>query len=58
MVRLFSWAEFLAREPAQPRGHRGTYMDEPPPGNFRDIMREYARPAEEIGATWDAIHGR
>ena len=35
----------------------GTYMDHPPPGNFRDILRVYARHAEEIGATWDSIHG-
>ena len=36
----------------------GTYMDQPPPGNFRDIMQAYARHATEIRATWDAIHGR
>ena len=36
----------------------GTYMDQPPPGNFRDIMQAYARHAAEIRATWDAIHGR
>lgn len=33
-------------------------MDAPPPGNFRDIMQAYARYAEEIRSTWDAIHGR
>ena len=33
-------------------------MDQPPPGNFRDIMQAYARHAEEIRATWDSIHGR
>ena len=36
----------------------GTYMDQPPPGNFRNIMQAYARHAAEIRATWDAIHGR
>ena len=36
----------------------GAYMDQPPPGNFRDIMRAYARHAAEIRATWDAIHRR
>ena len=33
-------------------------MDQPPPGNFRDIMQVYARHAAEIRATWDAIHRR
>ena len=36
----------------------GAYMDQPPPGNFRDIIRAYARHAVEIRATWDAIHRR
>ena len=36
----------------------GTYMDAPPPGNFRDIMRAYEIHAEEIRRTWDIIHGR
>lgn len=36
----------------------GTYMDQPPPGNFRDIMLAYGRHAAEIRATWDAIHRR
>ena len=36
----------------------GAYMDQPPPGNFRDIMQAYARHAAEIRETWDAIHGR
>ena len=35
----------------------GTFMDTPPPGTFRDIMKTYARYAEEINRTWDAIHG-
>ena len=29
-----------------------------PPGNFRDIMRAYARHATEIRETWDSIHRR
>ena len=33
-------------------------MDQPPPGNFRDIMQVYARHAAEIRETWDAIHRR
>ena len=36
----------------------GGYMDQPPPGNFRDIMQAYARHAAEIRETWDAIHRR
>ena len=36
----------------------GAYMDQPPPGNFRDIMQAYGRHATEIRATWDAIHRR
>ena len=36
----------------------GGYMDQPPPGNFRDIMQVYARHAAEIRETWDAIHRR
>ncbi len=35
----------------------GSFMDSPPPGTFRDIMKTYARYAEEIWRTWDAIHG-
>ena len=35
----------------------GTFMETPPPGTFRDIMRTYARYAEEIRQTWDSIHG-
>ena len=35
----------------------GTFMEAPPAGMFRDIMRAYARYAEEIIRTWDAIHG-
>lgn len=36
----------------------GTYMDEPPPGNFRDILTAYSRYAGDIRRTWDSIHGR
>ena len=36
----------------------GTYMDQLPPGDFRDIMQAYARHAAEIRETWDAIHRR
>ena len=34
-----------------------SFMDSPPPGIFRDIMKTYARYADEIWRTWDAIHG-
>ena len=34
----------------------GTFMDNPPPGNLRDIMNAYVRYAEEI-RMWDTIHG-
>ncbi len=35
----------------------GAFMDAPPPGTFRDIMKAYARYAEAIRGVWDAIHG-
>ncbi len=35
----------------------GTLMEDPPAGTYRDIMRAYARHAEEIRKTWDSIHG-
>ena len=35
----------------------GTFMDTPPPGRSRDILKIYANYAEEILKTWDAIHG-
>ena len=35
----------------------GTFMDVPPPGNLRDIMKIYARYAEEIRSAWSTIHG-
>ena len=36
----------------------GTYMDEPPPGNYRNIMLAYAKHAVAIRSEWDRIHGR
>ena len=36
----------------------GTYMDEPPPGRWRDILEAYAVHVEAIRAAWDRIHGR
>ena len=35
----------------------GAFMEGPPPGTFREIMRTYAKYAEEIRKTWDSIHG-
>ncbi len=35
----------------------GTFMDDPPPGTLRDIMKVYASYAEEISKVWDDIHG-
>ena len=35
----------------------GTFMDAPPPGTHRDIMKCYERYAEDIRRTWDTIHG-
>ena len=35
----------------------GSFMDAPPPGRFRDIMKAYARFAEDIARVWNAIHG-
>ena len=36
----------------------GSYMDNPPPGDFRNIQIAYAKYAEDIRVTWDRIHGR
>ena len=44
----------------------GTYMNDPPPGQFndpppgqfRDILDVYEQHAEEIRATWDRVHQR
>ena len=35
----------------------GSYMDAPPPGDFRDILRVYANHVVEIRRVWDTIHG-
>ena len=35
----------------------GTYMDDPPPGEFRAILKVYRTYAEDIRNTWEAIHG-
>lgn len=34
------------------------YMDEPPPGRWREIMSAYRIHALAIRAEWDRIHGR
>ena len=36
----------------------GRFMDEPPPGDYRDILRAYSRHVEAIRKTWDGIHQR
>jgi hypothetical protein len=36
----------------------GLFMDDPPPGNLRDIQETYSRHAEEIRRVWDSIHER
>ena len=36
----------------------GAYMNEPPPGHFREILSIYARNAALIRETWDRIHQR
>ena len=35
----------------------GTYMDQPPPGEWRDILKAYSKHAETIRGQWDRIHG-
>ena len=35
----------------------GTFMDMPPPGNLRNIMKAYTRHVEDIRRAWDTIHG-
>ena len=37
--------------------NNGTFMDAPPPGNHRDIMKTYAKYAVELRSAWSAIHG-
>ncbi len=36
----------------------GRFMDEPPPGDYRSILRAYRKHAEIIRKTWDNIHRR
>jgi hypothetical protein len=38
--------------------NRGTFMDEPPPGEYRNILNAYVRWAMVIRAEWDRIHQR
>ena len=35
----------------------GAYLDNPPPGRYRDILEAYARHADAIMRMWDQIHG-
>ena len=35
-----------------------SFMDKPPPGDYRSIREAYRRHAEEIRKTWDDIHQR
>lgn len=35
----------------------GSFMEDPPSGSYGDMMKAYARHAEEIGKAWDSIHG-
>ena len=35
-----------------------TYMDRPPPGDFRDILIAYRKHVGQIRRVWDRIHGR
>ena len=35
-----------------------TYMDQPPPGEYRSILQAYGRHAEAIRRTWDDIYRR
>ncbi len=34
------------------------FMDEPPPGDYRDILEAYRKHAEAIRKKWDEVHGR
>ena len=36
----------------------GRFMDEPPPGEYRNILQAYTRHAEAIIRTWDEVHHR
>jgi len=36
----------------------GRFMDNPPPGDFRSIMKAYQKHSIAIRQEWDRIHGR
>ncbi len=36
----------------------GLFMDDPPPGDDRTILRAYRNHVDDIRKTWDEIHGR
>ena len=36
----------------------GSFMEEPPAGTYRDILRAYGAHAREIRRVWDEIHRR
>jgi len=36
----------------------GRFMEEPPPGEHRNILLAYGRNAEAIRKTWDDVHHR
>lgn len=36
----------------------GRFMDNPPPGESRNILKAYRKHAEIIRQEWDRIHGR
>lgn len=36
----------------------GRFMDEPPPGDYRNILQAYRRHVEAIRRAWYDIHGR
>ena len=38
--------------------NRGGFMDDPPPGEYRNILQAYARHVVAIRNTWDEIHHR
>ena len=35
----------------------GSYMEDHPPGDYRDIMRQFSNHAQVIRRAWDEIHG-
>ncbi len=38
--------------------NNASFMEEPPPGEYRSILQAYARHAEAIIKAWDDIHHR